>query len=137
MTSNPDKGAEFYDLPETLCTDLMGNVPRGGFPKHWELIGPYFSAARIEFKDLEIVATSIDFGYSTMIQHYWGETSDGNDFDFTFRCTALLRKKGKWQWIHEHMSFPVDIATKLGDFTGIGSSEGAQETAKGAVVKDI
>lgn len=52
------------------------------------------------------------------IKHYWGTSTDRNDFDFKFRITGLLRKRdGKWKWVHEHVSFPVNVATRIADFT--------------------
>lgn len=51
-------------------------------------------------------------------QHYYGTSTDGHDFDFKFRYTGLLRKRdGVWKWIEEHVSFPVNIATRTADFT--------------------
>jgi ketosteroid isomerase-like protein len=105
-------------VPDVLYFDLMGVILRSHFDDHFDRIGPYFANAHIAYRDLEIVATSKDFGYSTMIQRYWGTSTDGHDFDFTFRITGLLRKKeGKWKWVHEHVSFPVDMVTQKGDFT--------------------
>lgn len=85
---------------------------------------------------MEIIAVAKDFGYCTMeqvrvtrylqimlatnhiFQHYWGTSTDGHDFDFKFRITSLLKKiDGRWKWVHEHVSFPVNIATKIADFT--------------------
>jgi ketosteroid isomerase-like protein len=87
---------------------------------------------------MEIIAVSKDFGYCTMeqvgscsikptsqtqllildLQHYWGTTTDGNDFDFKFRISSNLRKRDeKWKWVHEQVSFPVNIATQIADFT--------------------
>lgn len=96
----------------------MGGVKRGGFEKHYDVITPYLADATSTFEDLEIFAVSPTFGYSTMIQRLHGKTTDGGPFDFRFRLTSLLRKiDGKWKYIHEHFSFPVNMATKQGDFT--------------------
>ncbi|KEF51082.1 uncharacterized protein A1O9_12864 [Exophiala aquamarina CBS 119918] len=105
-------------MSETLYFDLMGITPRGHFDTAYDKIGPYFASANIAYKDLEVTAVTNDFGYSTMVQHYWGKTSDGNEFDFTYRVTAMFRRiGGKFKWIHEHLSFPVDIASRKADFS--------------------
>jgi len=123
--TNPDKGKEFYDLPDAMYFDLMGMVKRGGFEAHYDIITPYLADAVSTFEDLEIVAVTKTFGYSTMIQRLHGKTAEGDPFDFRFRLTSLLRKvDGKWKYIHEHFSFPVDMKTKLGDFTSGKEAEG-------------
>lgn len=51
------------------------------------------------------------------IQHTWG-TAGGTPFDTTFRRTGIAKKRdGKWKWIHEHLSYPVDMKTGKADFT--------------------
>jgi len=118
FSTHPNEGKEFYDIPDVMYFDLMGFIPRGGFDNHFDIIGPYFSKSKIAYKDMEIIAVSKDFGYCTMEQHYWGTTTDGKDFDFTFRISSNLRKRDeKWKWVHEHVSFPVNIATRIADFT--------------------
>jgi len=115
---NPNAGKEFYDLDEAMYFDLMGNVLRPGFRAHYDRITPYLSDAQIAFKDLEVMAVTENFGYATAIQRYWGTAADGNAFDFTFRTTSLLRKRNnRWKYVHEHFSFPVDMATKVADLT--------------------
>ncbi|KAL1987326.1 hypothetical protein VTN96DRAFT_4354 [Rasamsonia emersonii] len=109
----------FYDFPEMLSYDMFGNTIRGNFNEHFESIFPYWNDGQMEFKDLEITALSKDFAYSTMIQHTWG-TAGGTPFDTAFRRTGIAHKSkedGKWRWIHEHLSFPVDMKTQKGDFT--------------------
>ncbi|KAK1470527.1 hypothetical protein CCUS01_06292 [Colletotrichum cuscutae] len=72
----------------------------------------------MEFKDIEITALSTEYAYSTMIQHTWG-TAGGVPFDTAFRRMGIAGKntEGQWKWIHEHLSFPTDMATKAADFT--------------------
>jgi ketosteroid isomerase-like protein len=109
----------FYDFPQMLSYDMFGNTIRGGFKEHFESIFPYWNDGQMEFKDLEITAVSPDFAYSTMIQHTWG-TAGGVPFDTAFRRTGIARKSprdGKWRWVHEHLSFPVDMKTQKADFT--------------------
>jgi ketosteroid isomerase-like protein len=111
--------------------DLMGLVRRGGFEKHYDIITPYLADATSTFEDLEIVAVSKTFGYSTMIQRLHGKTAEGDPFDFRFRLTSLLRKtEGKWKYIHEHFSFPVDMKTQKGDLTSGKESENTELDVK-------
>ncbi|CZR53545.1 uncharacterized protein PAC_03424 [Phialocephala subalpina] len=122
FSTHPNEGKEFYDVPDVMYYDLMGLIPHldegGGFDDHFDIIGPYFAKSQIAYREMEIIAVAKDFGYVTMEQHYWGTSTDGNDFDFTFRITSNLRKRGgKWKWVHEHVSFPVNIATRTADFT--------------------
>jgi ketosteroid isomerase-like protein len=125
--TNPDKGKEFYDLDDAMYFDLMGPVPRGGFEKHYDIITPYLADATSTFEDLEIVAVSKTFGYSTMIQRMHGKTAEGDPFDFRFRLTSLLRKVGgKWKYVHEHFSFPIDMKTQKGDLTSGKSSDSGE-----------
>lgn len=103
-------------MSDVLYIDIMGYCARGGFDQHFDKIGPYFANANVAYKDLEIIAVSKTFGYTTMFQHYWGRTSSGDEFDFTYRITSQLAKlDGKWKWVHEHLSFPVDVATGQAD----------------------
>lgn len=109
----------FYDFPDMMSFDLFGNMARGSFHEHFEVVFPYYRDQSVEFKDLEITALSRDFTYSTMVQHMWG-TAGGEPFDTTFRRTAIAHRSqedGKWRWIHEHLSFPVDMKTQKADLT--------------------
>lgn len=119
FNKDPDAGKKFYDVPEVMYHDLMGNGARGDFEEHYDRIGPYLANAQIAYKDLEITAVSKEFGYATMIQRYWGKTKDEIDFDFKYRIIGLVAKtNGKWLWVHEHISFPVDLKTRIADFEG-------------------
>ncbi|KAF2491731.1 hypothetical protein BU16DRAFT_565432 [Lophium mytilinum] len=116
---HPNWGKKFYDLDEAMYFDLMGSVQRPGFRPHYDNITPYLADAQIAFKDLEITAVTETFGYATALQRYWGVAADGNAFDFTFRTTSLVRKRddGNWKYVHEHFSFPVNMATQKADLT--------------------
>jgi ketosteroid isomerase-like protein len=123
--TDPDKGKEFYDLPDAQYFDLMGPVKRGGSEAHYDIITPYLADATSTFEDLEIVAVSKTFRYSTMIRDCMARRQRAIPFDFKFRLTSLLRKiDGKWKYIHEHFSFPVDMKTKIVDFTSGRVAEG-------------
>ncbi|KAF8856083.1 hypothetical protein BDZ45DRAFT_804455 [Acephala macrosclerotiorum] len=95
-------------------------TPRGPktFEEHLEQTFPYFANAEIDFKDLEVTATSPTSGFSTMIQRLRGKSADDKPFEMVYRISANLTKKdGAWKWVHEHVSFPVNMATKEADFT--------------------
>ncbi|KAH7351461.1 hypothetical protein BKA66DRAFT_553878 [Pyrenochaeta sp. MPI-SDFR-AT-0127] len=128
---DPDAGKRFYDLDEAMYFDLMGTVARPGFRAHYDKITLYLADAQISFKDVEVVAVTTDFGYVTAVQRYWGKATDGNDFDFTFRTTSLLRKRdGDWKYVHEHFSFPIDMATQRADLTNGGDVNSAMSLQK-------
>lgn len=97
---------------------MFGNTVRGNFEEHFNQIFPYWNDGHMEYKDIEITAISAEYAYSTMIQHTWG-TAGGVPFDTAFRRTGIARKNedGKWQWVHEHLSFPTDMKTQKADFT--------------------
>jgi ketosteroid isomerase-like protein len=69
------------------------------------------------------VAVTPTFGYVTAIQRYHGVARDGNEFDFRFRTASLLRKgegendDAQWKYVHEHFSFPVNLATQQADLS--------------------
>ncbi|KAF2453535.1 hypothetical protein BDY21DRAFT_366832 [Lineolata rhizophorae] len=116
--TNRTKGKEFYDLPDVIFFDFSTQIPRPKFGAHFDSVDPYYDDSHLACKDLEIVATSKVTGYATLIQRFWGTGTDGREFSFTYRMTSLLRKvDGKWKWIHEHVSFPVDLNTAVGDLT--------------------
>ncbi|KAF2179300.1 hypothetical protein K469DRAFT_694226 [Zopfia rhizophila CBS 207.26] len=108
----------FYDFEDMLSYDMFGNTIRTRFNKHFESIFPYWNDGHMEFKDIEITALSKEYTYSTMIQHTWG-TAGSVPFDTAFRRTGIARKNenGEWRWIHEHLSFPTDMKSKMADFT--------------------
>ncbi|KAJ0307898.1 hypothetical protein COL516b_003870 [Colletotrichum fioriniae] len=108
----------FYDFDDMLSYDMFGNTIRGSFKEHFDSIFPYWNDGNMEYKDIEITALSKEYAYSTMIQHTWG-TAGGVPFDTAFRRTGIARKNadGQWKWIHEHLSFPTNMATKAADFT--------------------
>lgn len=117
-----DPGAQqskrFYDFEEMLSYDMFGTTVRGHFNDHWSNVFPYYVDGQMEYKDLEIIVLSPTHAYSTCSQHTWGKAG-GDSFDITFRRTGVAKKKnGTWKWIHEHLSFPVNMATRLADYDG-------------------
>lgn len=115
---DPDAGKKLYDLHEITDFDIMGTLHRPGFVKHYDNITPYLGNAKVWTADMEITAVTPEFGYVTCLQKFVGTSSDGIPFEFVFRGTSILRKVGgEWKYVHEHFSFPVDMATKVADPT--------------------
>jgi len=70
---------------------------------------------KTEFVDLN-VTTDGKLGFARSIQHFTATSKDGKPMDLTFRVTDCLHKvKGQWKIVHEHISFPVDLATGKAD----------------------
>lgn len=70
---------------------------------------------KTEFVDLNVTADGT-LGFARSIQHFTATSKDGKPMDLTFRVTDCLHKvKGQWKIIHEHISFPVDLATGKAD----------------------
>lgn len=116
--NDPDAGKQFYELDDANYFDLMGAVERPGFRPHYDRITPYLARANLRIKDLEVVAISSDWGYATAYQNYYGTAKDGETFDLTYRTTSIMRKiDGVWKYVHEHYSFPANMATGKTDFT--------------------
>jgi ketosteroid isomerase-like protein len=98
--------------------DLMGTLHRPNLGPHYDHITPYLGHTNQKFREVEIVAVTPSFGYITANQRVDGTAADGTPYDFTFRSTSLVRKiEGSWKYVHEHYSFPVDMATKSADTT--------------------
>jgi ketosteroid isomerase-like protein len=113
-----EKSRRFYDFDQMLSYDMFGSTPRGKFIEHWSAVFPYYVDGQIEYKDLEINVITPDFAWSTCTQHTWGKAG-GDPFSITFRRTGISRKiDGEWKWVHEHLSFPVNMATNKADTTG-------------------
>lgn len=117
-----DAGKAFYDLSEAVHHDFVENAVRGKFNDHYDRTAQLLGNAlttQLEYKDLEITAITQEFGYATTFQRYSGKTKDGLDFDFKYRMIGLVTKtNGKWKWIYEHISFPVDLTTGIADLQG-------------------
>ena len=128
--NDPDAGKVHYELTDGHYFDLMGQLHRPKFLGHYDQITPYLADADVAIKELEITAVTEDFGYATCLQHFTGKAADGLPFNFTFRATSILRKvEGEWKYVHEHFSFPVNMATKVADMNS------AQELSKNIELK--
>ncbi|OAL27049.1 hypothetical protein AYO20_09857 [Fonsecaea nubica] len=111
-----NQSRRFYDFKEMLSYDMFGTTMRGKFKEHFENVFPYYVDGQMEYKDLEIVVLSPTHAFTTCYQHTWGKAG-GDPFNITFRRTGIARKQdGQWKWIHEHLSFPVNMATRQADY---------------------
>ena len=70
---------------------------------------------KIEYVGLHIV-TDGKMGLANSVQRLTATDKSGKPVDMTFRETNVWEKKdGKWKIIHEHISFPVDLASGKAD----------------------
>jgi uncharacterized protein (TIGR02246 family) len=110
----------YYTPDETLLVfDAL--LPRQyvgatAFRKDWEgFLAVYPTTVHAEVTDLK-VETDGNLGYSHCIFRTVGPDKDGKPLDFTVRVTDIYKKvNGKWLAVHEHVSWPVDIATGKAD----------------------
>jgi ketosteroid isomerase-like protein len=59
-----------------------------------------------------------NLGYGHGIFHVNGPDKDGKPLDITVRVTDVFKKlNGKWLVVHEHVSWPVDMATGKADMS--------------------
>jgi ketosteroid isomerase-like protein len=138
-----DDVAEIKAVEEGIATaakardldTIMKNYPRGDtlvvfdvapprqyvgydtFRKDWQHFLDMFSdPITYEMVDLDVISDG-KMGYARMIQHVAAKGKDGKPLDLHIRVTDVLRKtNGRWLIIHEHASFPVDMATGKADF---------------------
>ncbi|KAH8886618.1 hypothetical protein GQ53DRAFT_875275 [Thozetella sp. PMI_491] len=115
---DPAAGKAFFEMQDYSMWDLMGTLRRSKLEPHYDHITPYLGHTKQGFKDVEIMAITTECGYYTALQNVAGTAADGTPYDFTFRSTSIVRKvEGSWKLVHEHYSFPVDMATKVADTT--------------------
>lgn len=84
-----------------------------GVKELWERCFPYFDTPKVEYKDMEIIATD-----TMAIVHFKSRITgtvtppQGPMANTWLRGTVGYRKiNGTWKCIHEHISFPVDCET--------------------------
>lgn len=64
------------------------------------------------------VESNGNLAYAHYIVRTTGPDKDGHPLDLTARLTDVYKKvNGKWVVVHEHVSFPVDLATGKADLT--------------------
>ncbi|TPX13675.1 uncharacterized protein E0L32_005878 [Thyridium curvatum] len=112
-------GKDFFEMKDYSIFDIMGILYRPNLEPHYDHITPYLGHTNQKFRDVEIVAVTPSFGYITAVQRVEGTAADGAPYNITYRTTSLVRKVdgGKWKYVHEHYSFPVNMATKVADTT--------------------
>jgi uncharacterized protein (TIGR02246 family) len=103
----PDNSLIVFDLVPPLQY-----VGAQNYRKNWEQFFPMFKEGpKFEMRDL-VIETDQTLAFSHSIQHVSGTDQDGHAIDLTVRATDVYRKiNGQWLIVHEHVSFPVDIAT--------------------------
>ncbi len=87
------------------------------FRKDWQhFLDMFTDPITYEMVDLNVISDG-KMAYARMIQHVAAKGKDGKPLDLNIRVTDVLRKtNGRWLIIHEHASFPVDMATGRADF---------------------
>lgn len=113
-----EKALSYFDNSDDVSLfDIMPPRQSSGaeFRKHFRELTEKF-IGRIEFHDMKVHADK-KLAFVTMVQHYFGKDEKGKNSEMIFRVTDCLKKKdGKWRIVHEHLSFPVDLATGKADF---------------------
>jgi ketosteroid isomerase-like protein len=112
----------YYSPDETLLVfDALPPRQYAGaaaFRKDWEgFLAAYPGALHAEMSDWKS-ETDGNLAYGHGIFRTNGPDKDGKPLDLTVRITDVFRKiNGKWLAIHEHVSWPVDLATGKADFS--------------------
>ena len=88
------------------------------YRKDWEDFLAVFSGPiQVEVNDWSI-STEGNLGYGHGLFRVTGTGKDGKAMDITVRVTDVYRKiDGKWLAVHEHVSWPVDLATGQADLS--------------------
>ncbi|KAF5695702.1 ketosteroid isomerase [Fusarium mundagurra] len=60
-------GKDFFELKDYSIFDLMGTVSRPNLEPHYDHITPYLGKTHQQFREVEIVAVTKDFGYITAV----------------------------------------------------------------------
>jgi len=86
------------------------------FRKDWEgFLAAFPTTVHNDITDVKIEASG-DLAYAHYIDHTSGPDKDGKPQDLTVRITDVYKRiNGKWVCVHEHVSFPVDLATGKAD----------------------
>jgi ketosteroid isomerase-like protein len=106
------KGSAFRMFDFMTPREWSGNE----VPQHFaEVMGNY--SGHVDLQDIKVHATPT-LAFVSMIQHVYGTNrKTGKPYDVTLRCTdGLVKMDGKWTWVHQHLSFPVDWSTGRADF---------------------
>ena len=93
-------------------------VGAAAYRKNWEgFLAAYPGALHAEVTDWK-TETEGNLAYGHGIFQTTGKDKDGMPLDLTLRVTDVYRKvNGKWLVVHEHVSWPVDLATGKADLS--------------------
>jgi|SRR5579871_3076190 len=93
-------------------------VGAAAYRKNWEdFLAAYPGTIRAEVSDWK-TETEGSLAYGRGIFRTTGPDKDGKPLDLTLRVTDVYKKiNGKWLVIHEHVSWPVDLATGKADLS--------------------
>jgi ketosteroid isomerase-like protein len=107
----PDESLLVFDA--TLPRQYVGAT---AFRKDWEgFLAGFPSTIHAELSDWKSEADQ-NLAYGHGIFHVTGPDKDGKPIDMTVRITDVFKRmNGKWLAVHEHVSWPVDIATGKAD----------------------
>lgn len=88
------------------------------FRKDFEtFLATFPTAIHNEVSDWKVESDG-NLAYAHYIVRTTGPDKDGHPLDLTARITDVYKKvNGNWVVVHEHVSFPVDIATGKADLT--------------------
>jgi len=79
------------------------------------LLAAYPGRTRYDVEELSVTADR-SVGFCHWICHMVGTAADGGIAEMIFRLTSCARKvRDEWLIVHEHVSFPVDLATGKAD----------------------
>jgi len=114
-------GIMAYYMPDESLLVYDALLPRqyvgaAAFRKDWEgFLAAYPGTVHAEVTDWK-TETEGNLGYGRGIFRTVGPDKDGKPLDLTVRVTDVFRKiNGKWLVVHEHVSWPVDLATGKAD----------------------
>jgi len=93
-------------------------VGAAAYRKDWEgFLAAYPATIHAEVSDWKTEADG-NLAYGRGVFRTGGPDKDGKPLDLTVRVTDVYRKiNGKWLVIHEHVSWPVDLATGKADLS--------------------
>jgi ketosteroid isomerase-like protein len=114
-------GIMAYYTPDESLVVFDALLPRqylgaAAYRKDWEgFLAGYPSTIHAEVSDWKTeVGGNLAYGHGVFLTT--GPGKDGMPLDLTVRITDVYRKvNGKWLVVHEHVSWPVDLATGKAD----------------------
>ena len=122
------KAGERRDVAGMIAPFVVGDVTVFDFEKprsknyeqlrhgYEQFVAAMSGQPSCRYLEIDPVILGEDSAYSLAIMQAGGESKDGKKFSFVIRSTDVWRKiDGKWKVVHEHNSFPVDMATGVAD----------------------